>query len=316
MPRRIGASPNRPSKEAPVGCCSGAGLQPGYSYRSASIGSTRLARRAGNQTAASATSVSTIGHRGEDRRIPRLHPEQEPAIAVTNLVSVERRGEPDRDADDRERHPFEHHHPAHPTDLRRRAPGGCPSPASAGRPSRPSARRCRSPRAASADAPNTVISHMLKRCRDVDSDTMSSIDRTSETGRPVTCRSCSCTALLTECGATRVRTTHFSGEMPQVERVHRPGPGRCGTVHPRARIVVEAAVAHVADDADDLPVGLAWRTPASAACRWRAGRSADRLSARTGVAIASLMMTTGGDVPSSRSVNARPRLTGILKTSK
>ena len=37
----------------------------------------------------------------------------------------------------------------------------------------------------SAESPNTVISHMLKRCRDIDRTTTSSIVRTSETGRPV-----------------------------------------------------------------------------------------------------------------------------------
>ncbi len=43
----------------------------------------------------------------------------------------------------------------------------------------------------SADIPNTVISHMLNRSREVESDTTSSIDRTSATGRPVAWRSCS-----------------------------------------------------------------------------------------------------------------------------
>ena len=44
---------------------------------------------------------------------------------------------------------------------------------------------------ASADSPKTVISHMLKRWREVERETTSVIVRTSDTGRPVVCRSAS-----------------------------------------------------------------------------------------------------------------------------
>ena len=50
----------------------------------------------------------------------------------------------------------------------------------------------------SADTPNTVISHMLKRSREVESDTTSPIDLTSVTGRPVAWRSCSWIGALNE----------------------------------------------------------------------------------------------------------------------
>ena len=44
---------------------------------------------------------------------------------------------------------------------------------------------------ASADSPKTVISHMLKRSREVERETTSLIVRMSETGRPVVWRSAS-----------------------------------------------------------------------------------------------------------------------------
>ena len=50
----------------------------------------------------------------------------------------------------------------------------------------------------SAQAPKTVISHMLNCWRDVDRDTTSSIVRTSDTGSPLACRSCSWTASLSD----------------------------------------------------------------------------------------------------------------------
>ena len=65
----------------------------------------------------------------------------------------------------------------------------------------------------SAEQPNTVISSILKRWREIDRDTTSSIERTSDTGSALTWRSCSCTAALTEYGAVRVRTTHAIGVM-------------------------------------------------------------------------------------------------------
>src|SRR6187402_3340589 len=69
----------------------------------------------------------------------------------------------------------------------------------------PMAARC------SAHDPNTLISHMLNCCCDVDLDTTSLMVRTFETGRPLAWRNCSWTALLTDRGSTCVRTTHEMG---------------------------------------------------------------------------------------------------------
>ena len=108
----------------------------------------------------------------------------------------------------------------------------------------------------SAEQPNTVISHMLNFCRDTERETTSAIERTSETGRPVDWRSCSWMALLIvkRLGLGPDQPGHR--REPQVEHVHRVGHLRLRNEHHRSRLVVEAAVARVADDADDLPVRL------------------------------------------------------------
>src|SRR5712691_6255645 len=63
-----------------------------------------------------------------------------------------------------------------------------------------------------AEPPKTVISSMLNRSRDVDSVTISSIVRTSDTGRPVTCRSCSWIGPISACGSPRVRMIQAIGD--------------------------------------------------------------------------------------------------------
>ena len=76
---------------------------------------------------------------------------------------------------------------------------------------------------------NTVISNVLNRSRDVDLETICSIDRMSDTGSPVACRSCSCTAPLSESGGTLVRMTHAIGEMRTLSAFTASGICDCGT---------------------------------------------------------------------------------------
>ncbi len=98
--------------------------------------------------------------------------------------------------------------------------------------------------------------------------------------------------------------------MPTLSAFTASGTWACGMYIRGPRIAVEAAVAHVADDADDLPVGLAGELAHDA--RPMASRSfSGSPLGQNCRAIASLMMTTGGDVPVSRSLKARPRLIGI-----
>ena len=166
--------------------------------------------------------------------------------------------------------------------LARRAPGGCRSPASAARPSTPSGRRCRSPRAAAPRAPNTVISHMLKRWREVDRDT-TSLHRPDVGDR----QAGRLAQLLLDRRAQRdaarprVRTTHAIGVRRTLSALAASGTCACGMYIVGPRIVVQAAVADVADDADDLALGLVGELAHDAAADDRAARSADRPSART-----------------------------------
>ena len=80
----------------------------------------------------------------------------------------------------------------------------------------------------SAEPPNTDISSMLKRSREVDRVTTSSIERMSETGRPVTWRSTSWTCALTDSGGTLVRTTHATGVMRTLRALTASGTCGCG----------------------------------------------------------------------------------------
>ena len=107
-----------------------------------------------------------------------------------------------------------------------------------------------------AAAPKSDISQVLKRWRDVDRATTSAIERTLETGSPVASRSASCTATLIADGRSGGAHHPANRVDAQVESDHRVGHLHRGRVHRRPRLVVEAAVAGVADDADDLALGL------------------------------------------------------------
>ena len=107
-----------------------------------------------------------------------------------------------------------------------------------------------------AEAPNTVISTTLKRCREIDRDTTSSIDRTSDTGRPLACRNCSWIG-----GAEAVRFAARPDDPrdrrdADVERIQGIRHLPIGNVHVRLRIVVQSAITHVGCDADDLALPL------------------------------------------------------------
>ena len=138
----------------------------------------------------SATTVSSSGTPANTSGSRVVTPKSSVCISRARPKAAAR---PIDDADDRQAHALAARPCSSPATRSRRARGGCRSPACAAPPSTPSGRRCRSPPAAARTTPNTVISHMLKRCRDVERETTSSIDRTSVTGRPVACRSCSWT---------------------------------------------------------------------------------------------------------------------------
>src|SRR3954466_2256595 len=80
----------------------------------------------------------------------------------------------------------------------------------------------------SAHPPKTDITHMLKRCRDTDVETMESIDSTSVTGSPVDSRSDCWIALLSDCGGTCVRTIHETGVRLTFRALARSGTCACG----------------------------------------------------------------------------------------
>src|SRR4026208_908161 len=80
----------------------------------------------------------------------------------------------------------------------------------------------------SAHAPKIVITHMLNFCRETETDTIESIDSTSETGRPVVWRSCSWIVLLHDCGGTCVRTPHAIGDRPTLRTLAASGTCACG----------------------------------------------------------------------------------------
>ena len=158
-----------------------------YSYRSASMGSTRLARRAGIQAASRATSASVSGAATKTAGSHGSTPNRKLAMKRARPAPPPRRRRPRRPpVACPGRRPS-----ASPGRRRRQAPDGCRSPASAARPSRPSGRRCRSPRAAAPTAPNTVISHMLNRWREVERDHHLVHRPDLDTGSPVAWRSAS-----------------------------------------------------------------------------------------------------------------------------
>ena len=99
-----------------------------------------------------------------------------------------------------------------------------------------------------------------------------------------------------------------------VERGHAIGDLRAGNNHERARIVVEAAIANVADHADDLPCGLR---------ELRADAFADEQLLPDGVLFGKEFFHEGfvdehhaGEEPVSCSVKSRPRRMGMWKTAK
>ena len=88
------------------------------------IGSMRLARRAGNQTASSATMVEHDRHADEDERVALGDAEQERGDEPRQ---AEGRAEADDDADERQAHALEDDHVLH---LRRLAPSASRMPIS------------------------------------------------------------------------------------------------------------------------------------------------------------------------------------------
>ena len=165
-----------------------------------------------------------------------------------------------------------------------------------------------------AAAPNTVIRNMLNRSRDVDLDTTSSIVRTSATGSPVAWRSCSCTVEIIECGSTRVLTTHASGVILRFKALAASGTWACG-MNIRGCGLAFKPLSRLSPTTPTI-----CRAGSSANSRMMprpmTSRSDNGSSFQYCLAIASLITTTGGAAPSSPSFNPRPRLIGILKTSK
>jgi hypothetical protein len=97
---------------------------------------------------------------------------------------------------------------------------------------------------------------MLKRCREIEVYTTPVIGSTSETGKPVANRSCSCAAAEIDAGATRVRMIHAIGVIPTFS-VGGVGHLRLRNEHRRLRVaVVQTAGVGIGDDADDLALGL------------------------------------------------------------
>ena len=81
-------------------------------------------------------------------------------------------------------------------------------------------------------------------------------------------------------------------------------------------LLLQAAVARVADHADDLALALGVELAHHAPADHQPLVQRILVLEELRWPCASLMITTGGATLSSRSVNARPRFTGILKTSK
>ena len=159
------------------------------------------------------------------------------------------------------------------------------------------------------------MSSMLKRSREVERETTSVIGRTSDTGRPLACRSCSWMARAQ--GERRHARPHDPRHRSNthIQRVHGIGHLRLGDEHLRKRIVVQPAIARIGHDADDLPLGLVRELAHHA--------SADDEPVVQRIAFLPELLRhrfidddDGGVPATSRSVNVRPRLTGILKTSK
>ena len=261
--RAILLAPGRAGAAArPVSLLAPPLFAPPYSPRKASTGSTRLARRAGSQTASSATAPSSSGTPTKTSGSRAVTPNRNAAMKRERPNAA---GDADDDADERQPHALPHDHVPAPARARRRARGGCRSPASAARPSRPSGRRCRSPRAAAPTPPNTVISSMLKRSREVERETTSSIERTSETGRPV-----ACAQLLLHRARSRERRLDLWCGRPRpsasgatFSALAASGTCACGMYIVGRGSLLSPPSRDVADDADDLRARARRRTRAS-----------------------------------------------------
>ena len=167
----------------------------------------------------------------------------------------------------------------------------------------------------SAQPPKTDITHMLNCCRDTEVDTIASIDSTSVTGRPVVWRSVSWICVLSDCGGTCVRTIHEIGVRLTLSALAASGTCACGMnicgcgSLSRPLLLMSATTPTI------------WRSVSAANSRitpWPISSLSASGSAfgQYCLAMASLMMTTGVEAPVSRSLNVRPRFTGILNTSK
>ena len=117
---------------------------------------------------------------------------------------------PENDSSHHQQHALHNNHVAHSARL-------CPqgqansTPACADEPSTPSAHN---PMAASSNAeqPKIVISSILKRWREIESDTTSFIERTSDIGRTADLAQLLLNGAAQGGGGTRVRTTHAIGD--------------------------------------------------------------------------------------------------------
>ena len=104
----------------------------------------------------------------------------------------------------------------------------------------------------SAHPPKTVITHMLNFWRDTETCAISSIERTSDTGKPVACRN----LILDRAAATTAAALRpddpRNRRQADVQCVGGVGHLRLRDPHLRLRLAVEPAGFDVGDDADDL----------------------------------------------------------------
>src|SRR5258706_8141137 len=159
-----------------------------------------------------------------------------------------------------------------------------------------------------ADRLDDAFCVMLNRCREIDRETTSLIDRTSDTGSPVPCRSCSRMGLLSEYGSTRVRTIHATGEIRRFSALSSSvtcplgtyirGPG--SLFRPLSR---KSETTPMISRAGSLASSR--MTPAPI----RMCSCTGSLSCQNCFAIRSLMTTTGGAPPPSPYLEVPPRAT-------
>ena len=216
--------------------------------RSATIGSTRLARIAGSHTAASATSASTIG---TETNTAGSHAFTPNSRLATSRARPNAEAEPDHHSDRGQANALQHHHVADLRSVRAERQADADFLRALGHRVRHQTvdpDRCERERRAAEHRHERHVEPLPRNRPRHDVVHRPHVGHRQPRHLP---------QLLLNGIAQRIRLDACANDPrgrgnPQVQRVELVGDLPVGDIHARAGIVVEASVAQIGDDADDL----------------------------------------------------------------